>query len=342
MNTWMVQADLPSKKRHTSRRILLSGVTFLVLAAVAFTLLSPIPVSLVIRAAFHKKIAVAPEHYDEMKSHVDVLKNLCYPSDYSDNVADIYIPKDTAGPFPVVLWIHGGAFVGGSKDDVEIYATSLASEGIAVVCMNYRRAPKAKYPVPVIQTQDAYLWMMDISDKYSFDLNRFVLAGDSAGAHIAAQFAAIQSNAAYADEMDFEQIVPLHTLKAVLLFCGPFDVSKLDKSRNSTMNFLIGRAAWAYFGTKDWAGQFSYQATISHHITEFFPPAFITDGNQLSFEEHGRALADVLKNSNVSVETYFISMDTEIAGHEYQFIMNTPAGIESFHQVVRFLKKHTG
>jgi len=298
-------------------------------------------ISLTIRAAFKRRIAVAPDNYDEIASRVTVYNNLQYPSAYPDNLADIYIPNDTDGPLPIVLWIHGGAFVGGSKRDADLYATTLAAEGFAVVCMDYRRAPEAQYPVPLIQTNEVYRWLNSISDTYSFDMNRLVLAGDSAGAHIAAQFAAIQSNAAYAGEMNFEQIVPLHTIKAVMFFCAPFDVAKIDKGVNPFMDFFIAKAACAYFGTNDWAEQFSYQATISNHVTSDFPPTFISDGNTMSFEDHGMELADVLRSKGVFTETFFTPIGSKKTTHEYQFIMNTDVGKESFRRVTDFLRMFT-
>ena len=341
-------SGLTKKRKRGVLFITLGCIASLLALLTAFIFLSPLPVSFMIRAAFNKKIAVAPDNFKEMQNNVEVIKNLNYPSEYKDNFADIYIPKNQKNQenqenlFPVILWIHGGAFVGGDKEDIEIYATALASEGFAVVCINYRRAPEAKYPAPVIQTNDAYLWIKDIALEYSLDINNFILAGDSAGAHIAAQFAAVQSNQIYADEMGLAQNIPLHTLKSVLLFCGPYDVSEMQSGNNFIVDFLMGRAAWAYFGKKDWADDFSYQATISNHVTSDFPPAFISDGNNLSFEHHARALADTLKNKGVLFETYFIpagGINSAVAAHEYQFIMNTPSGKESFNKAVAFLKE---
>ena len=332
--------DTPPKKKRSALRLGLSAAAVLLTAAVLFTCLSPLPVAWVIRAAFRKGVAVPPQGFEGMQQRVDVTKNLSYPSQYLDNQADIFLPKDRDGPVPVVLWVHGGAFVGGSKEDVEIYATALAAEGIAVVSMNYRRAPEAAYPTPLIQVEEAYRWMAEIADTYSFDLGRFALAGDSAGAHIVAQFAAMQSNADYAAEMGFEQIVPPDMLKAVLLFCGPYDVAGITEGSNTVMNFLMGRAAWAYFGERGFSEALIAQATLSNHVTGSFPPAFITDGNNMSFEPHGRSLAAALTESGVSVETYFVPAEVESVGHEYQFIMNTPAGEESFRRVIQFLEKY--
>jgi len=327
------------EKKFKPKHIILLSVIFLLAALIIFIFVSPVPISYIIRSAFNKKIAVPPDNYTDIQNNAEVVKNLKYPSEYKDNTADIYLPKNKENvPFPVVLWIHGGAFVGGDKEDIEIYATNLASEGFAVVCMNYKRAPEAKYPVPLIQTDEVYNWIQSISEQYHFDTTRFIIAGDSAGAHIAAQFAAIQSNPDYADEMGFIPVVPLNTFKAILLFCGPFDVAELDKGNNAVLDFLMGRAAWVYFGKKNWADDFAYQATIANHITDKFPPSFISDGNSMSFEKHGRDLADALKNKGVLVETYFIPVEKETAAHEYQFIMNAAAGKESFDKTLDFIR----
>ena len=322
-------------------RVVAAFLGFLIALTVALCVLTPIPAALLIRAVFDGGMAVPPEGYESMQKMVEVKENLRYPSKYADNFADVYIPKSGEGAFPVVLWVHGGAFVGGDKGDNAVYATALASEGFAVVCINYRRAPAGKYPTPLVQTNEAYQWLHEIADEYSLDMSRFVLAGDSAGAHIAVQFAAVQSNPVYAQMLSMEQVVPQGTLKASLLFCGPYNLAKIEEGSSPLLNFLMSNAAWAYFGTREWGANFADQATIYDHLTADFPPSFISDGNTASFEEHARELAEVLEQKGVFVQTYFVSIEKEEAIHEYQFIMNTPAGVESFRETVAFLKAHT-
>ena len=328
------------KKRGVAKKILLIFAVFLV-AVLLFFAISPLPAAYTMRLMFKKSMAVAPDNYEEMVEQVTVVKDVAYPSAYQSNSADIYYPKGSNEPLPVVLWVHGGAFVGGDKRDIEIYATALAYEGFAVVCINYHLAPEGKYPAPIMQTGEAYLWLLDMAKQYPLDMERFVLAGDSAGAHIAAQFAAIQCSSEYAAEMEITQTVAPGTIRSILLFCGPFDVAQISAGSNAVIKFLMDRAAWAYFGRRDWAEHFSAQATIAAHIMDDFPPTFISDGNTGSFEEHARSLAVALAENNVPIETYFINPSAEIAQHEYQFIMNTAAGKESFKKVLDFLRIYT-
>ena len=328
------------KKRSGAGSMVFVLIAVFLLIALAFTVFTPLPVSYLARFAFRNGVAVPPENYAEIKEKTVDIKDLRYPSSYKDNLADIYLPKDAYGPHPVILWIHGGAFVGGDKHDLDVYATTLATEGYAVVCMNYRRAPEAKYPTPVIQTGEVYEWIKSVADEYHLDENNIVLAGDSAGAHIAAQFALVQTNPDYAAEMGIEPIVVAGAIKAMLLFCGPFDVAKIVESDNSVFAFLMDKTAWAYFGTQSWLETAEKQATISAHLTADFPPSFISDGNTGSFESHGRDLAEVLTSAGVPVDTYFIPSEIEVTKHEYQFIMNTPAGEESLKRTLNFLHKY--
>ena len=321
-------------------RIIAALLAFFLITALALTVFTPFPVSYLARFLFRNGVAVPPADYGEIRLKTEVFKDIAYPSEYSGNTADVYLPKDGAAPYPVVLWVHGGGFVGGDKKDVEVYATALAAEGYAVVCMNYGLAPEEKYPVPVIQTGEAYLWIESAAEEYGFDTDRVVLAGDSAGAHVAAQFAALQSNGGYAGELGQRPLVQNGKIKAVLLFCGPFYVSEIAATGSAAFDFLLGRVAWAYFGTPNWAETFGREATLANHVTDGFPPAFISDGNTGSFEKQGRAFAEDLRRNGVEVETYFPPSDFEVTGHEYQFIMNTPAGMESFRRTLDFLERN--
>ena len=63
---------------------------------------------------------------------------------------DIYTPR-ADGPHPTVLHIHGGGWVGGSKDELSGYFKILAMEGLSVVGVDYSRAPQHRYPTPLRQ-----------------------------------------------------------------------------------------------------------------------------------------------------------------------------------------------
>ena len=343
------KAKTKKQARPTRRKRLwiLGSVLALLAALVVFSLLSPVPVAMLIRLLFHGGMASPPPDYDQLTAQVTVTRNVVYPSAFGRNRLDVYMPVDSAEPCPVVLWIHGGAFVGGDKSDIAIYATALAAQGYGVVCMNYHRAPEAQYPTPLRQVEEVQLWICDNAAEYGLDSTRLVVAGDSAGAHIAAQFALVQTSDAYATLLGRAPVVPPEQLKAALLFCGPFDVSRIGKGNNAVLNFMMGKAAWAYFGTRDWASPqtsppYAVQASIAPHVTGDFPPAFIADGNSMSFMEQGQALAEALAAKAVPVETFFLPVAEGTTPHEFQFLLDTPAGQQAFAQTVAFLELYVG
>lgn len=115
------------------------------------------------------------------------------------SVADLTISQDTRTTpiriytpakgelFPVILFIHGGAWVAGNLDTHDNLARYLCSETQAiVVSVGYLNAPEGKFPLPLEQCYDALLWITEHASKYAADAKRIAVAGDSAGGNMAA------------------------------------------------------------------------------------------------------------------------------------------------------------
>ena len=331
--------SVPKRKRRMRVVGKILCIFVILLAIIAgFFCVSPLPSSWLLRAAFQTpQLAQLPD-YGQMEESVYVEQNLSYPSQHLRNTLDLYLPKQAGDDTPVILWAHGGAYVGGDKTDVEYYATALAAQGYAVVSMNYSLAPEEKYPTPLVQVADVCRWLASVQEEYRFDMGRLVLAGDSAGAHLMVQFALVQTSPQYADLCGQRASLDPESIRGILLYCGPYDAAKIG-SVGGLAGFMIRRAAWAYYGSWDWDTRYEEQISVIEHVTEKFPPAFITDGNTGSFQAHGEKLEAMLKSKNVQIDTYFMPVDEEKTSHEYQFIMNTPAGQECYARTLAFLKK---
>jgi len=241
-----------------------------------------------------------------------------------------------------VVMAHGGAFIGGDKLDNRIYAVELAARGYAVANMNYGRAPESRYPSPLAQIDEACRFLATSAEYFGLDMGSFFLAGDSAGAHMMAQYAAIRTNPDYAASMGFAPAAFPASPRGILLFCGPYDLSLIDDPGISPPVRAVFRFLGdVYFGRRDWRERpEAAQASLSDHLSPDFPPAFITDGNWWSFEARGRALASRLEALGVPVTTLFHDRKKGRLGHEYQFILDTPAGWGTFEAVLGFLNDH--
>lgn len=283
-----------------------------------------------------------PADMQTYRDKVEVVKDVAYASAYKNSTMDIFYPKNATGKsYPVLFWAHGGAFVAGDKSGIEVWATILASHGYGVVSINYQLAPDAVYPAQVQQMSDAYTSLVQMQAQYpTLNINQVAFGGDSAGAHIASQFVAVQTNPTLAANLGLEAVVPANALKAAVLYCGPYNIQNFLKTQNILGRFFIWQLGWAYLGKRDWANApvANYSSTVQQ-VTPQFPPAYITDGNNFSFEADGKALVQALQQQGVEIQSLFFGPEKNI-NHEYQFQMELPEAQECLTQTLAFLQQH--
>lgn len=98
--------------------------------------------------------------------------------------------RPTDGASPVILWYHGGGFVLCDLDSADGICSRLATAtGATVLSVDYRLAPETPWPAAHRDAADALVWVRDNSDKLGLDAARVAVAGDSAGATLAAHAA---------------------------------------------------------------------------------------------------------------------------------------------------------
>jgi acetyl esterase/lipase len=99
---------------------------------------------------------------------------------------DIYLPDEGEGPFPVILSIHGGGFMGGDKGDMPIMPMLEGlKRGYAVVGVNYRLSGEARFPALVYDGKAAVRWIRAHAQRYHLNPERIAVWGGSAGAWLA-------------------------------------------------------------------------------------------------------------------------------------------------------------
>ena len=322
-------------------RIILIIISLLAIILLIAVNLSPKIISIVVRKMFEKSPARPPENYSELLKKVNIVKDVSYASKFKSNNLDVFMPKNNSKKIKTIIWMHGGAFVGGDKKDCEIFSTVIASNNYNVINVNYERAPEQKYPAPLFQFIEVYEWIVKNNKKYNIDLNKLVLAGDSAGAHIAMQIALMVFNNDYRKKIGMDMPIKDNQICNVLLYCGPYDVTKLSKSKKKFYGYIIKQTGWAYFGMKNWYKRFK-ELDIVESINEktVLPPIFITDGNTDSFEEHGKNLVEKLLKYKISTEYYFSDIKECITKHEYQFLLDTKPGQIVLEKTLDFLRKY--
>jgi len=96
---------------------------------------------------------------------------------------DIYYPEG-AGPFPAVLVVHGGGWTSGSRVHMAAYGNKLAENGIVAVAVQYRLAPKHKWPAHLEDVREGLRFMRAKAADHRIDPKKIGALGNSAGAHL--------------------------------------------------------------------------------------------------------------------------------------------------------------
>ena len=72
---------------------------------------------------------IPPKNYRAVYATTRIVRGLCYDPACNKGALDLVLPAAQSGPLPVIFWLHGGAYIGGDKTDVEAYAVLLAARG---------------------------------------------------------------------------------------------------------------------------------------------------------------------------------------------------------------------
>lgn len=144
------------------------------------------------------RLGLLHPHARPQRHDVEVLRDVPYRAPSGPGGAhllDVYRPKGRDGqaaryavhraPYPVVLYIHGGAFRALSKDTHWVMSLAFARRGFLVLSINYRLAPQHPFPAALEDAAAAFAYTLAEARRLGGDPSRLVIAGESAGANLA-------------------------------------------------------------------------------------------------------------------------------------------------------------
>lgn len=104
---------------------------------------------------------------------------------------DLYLPEQSAEPFPILVWFHGGGIETGARNGAgqKAFARRFAAQGIGVALAGYRLSPKVQFPTYVEDAAASVKWVEDNAVKLGGDPKRIFVGGHSAGAYLASLLA---------------------------------------------------------------------------------------------------------------------------------------------------------
>lgn len=265
---------------------------------------------------------------------VEAIENVSYGSCDKWHLLDLYRPKDAEGKLPVLLNIHGGAWVYGDKKVYAPYCMYLATQGFAVVNASYRLAPKHTFPAPLEDVGAMVEWVVDHAEEYGLDVSNLFFVGDSAGAHLATAYTAIQLNEAYAKSFPGIKVDERFIPKGLLLNCGVFDIEvEWKKQGHALTPFLTD-----LLGEKPTVESVK-QMSPAQFITSDFPSVHLTTSNGDFLRKHSYRLKEVLEKKSVEVVFKEYGEKKKPQGHVFHLNLKNKVGQECNADQLEFVKQ---
>jgi len=171
--------------------------------------------------------------------------NIPYNDDtLKKHLLDVYLPANTQGNIPLVVFIHGGGWqVNDKYADIGYMGntvSALINNGMAVASIDYRFASQAQFPALIQDCNQALSFLCKNAGKYHLDVNRIALMGFSAGGHLASLQGLANNNEVPAFFMSGK--AQKFRIKAVVDYYGPSELTSLGSSEdpNAPEAILLG------------------------------------------------------------------------------------------------------
>jgi acetyl esterase/lipase len=198
---------------------------------------------------------------------IEVKRDLIYAESAGERLtADVYLPPGDK-PCPAVLVVHGGAWTIGNKGHLGFAARQFADAGFCAVAINYRLAPKHKFPAQLEDCRAAVAWMRTNAELYRIDPQRIAGYGYSAGGHLVALLGA---GAKLADDQD----PPMadYRLQAIVAGGAPCDFRAMP-AEERVLEYWLG-------GTRKDKPDAYQLASPAQFVSTHCPPMFFFHGEK--------------------------------------------------------------
>ena len=270
----------------------------------------------------------------------DTKRDIEYAPDHPRQKLDLYRPGKPAdskatpapkaeSPLPVIVFLHGGGWNMGSKEQISWFAAgSVASGEYAAVAANYRLSQHAKWPAQIHDCMAVIRWIRANAKEYDLDPDRIAVIGMSAGGHLAAMLGTAQQSSELVGEVGPNTKIS-SKVSCVVALAAPADFNALDpdgilaRSRpNNPVIQLLGSAS----------SDLAEKASPLSHVSKGDAPFLIVHGSADNVVPvaQGKLLHDALKKADVE------SRLIEVKGAGHMGIL-TP---EIHREIQAFIKRH--
>ncbi len=258
-----------------------------------------------------------------------------------DQKLDIYQLKGAKPTMPVIISVHGGAWVYGTKETYQFYCMSLVKFGFTVINFTYRLAPENKFPAALEDTNLVMEFIIKNKIKYGFDVENVFAVGDSAGANILGLYACFLTNENYRKMFDFK--VPKFINKkgnskefrfnAIALNCGAYRFAnrKFNDVRILVIQDLL----------KDGGNEKELKSIdVIENATKDFPSSYIMTSSKDFLKDEMISLSKRFMELSIPFEIKFYSHRGLPCHHVFHIDLKHPMSEKCNKLECDFFKRH--
>ena len=217
---------------------------------------------------------------------------------------DIYRPRNASAPVPVVMHIHGGGWVVGSKESEMLNILPYLALGMAVVNVEYRLGGATPAPAAVEDCRCALRWIVRNADRYKFDANRIVVTGMSAGGHLSLMTGMLPASAGFdrscpaGADIRWEGVDRREPrVAAIISWFGITDVRDMLDDAPNARSYAV-----EWIGNRDDAAQIAAKVSPLTYVRAGLPPILIIhgDSDKTVPPSHATRLHEALQKAGAS------------------------------------------
>ena len=208
--------------------------------------------------------------------------NVSYANDtLAKHMMDIYAPPNKKGALPLVVFIHGGAWMLNNKysdmDYMKNTVKGFIDSGYVLASINYRYSTDAVFPAQIQDCNDAVEYLYEHAEQYNIDKNKMAVIGFSAGGHLASLLALSNNNRV---KEFYGHTTPHFNIKCVLDFYGPSDLIMLASNPDTSVNNSHNAVAILLGAMQTERPDLAKRASPVTYIDKNDPPFFIVQGEK--------------------------------------------------------------
>ena len=227
---------------------------------------------------------------------IRVVPNIVYSTANGyDCKLDVYARRNAKAPTPTVMYVHGGGWVAGTKEGAVMNILPYLDWGLSVVNVEYRLARVSLAPAAVEDCRNALRWIFKHAKEYGFDTTKIIVAGASAGGHLALMTGMLQASDGFDLPTDWDYATVQPHVAAIINWFGITDVKDLLSGKNM-QNYAVD-----WIGNQSDGDRLAVQVSPLTYVRKGLPPIFTVQGDndELVPYEQGVRLHEALTKVGV-------------------------------------------